>query len=190
MLFLGWWLLSRRAALMLGTAFDVRSLAQIKLNHCPQQHFSLTAEKRLILPVSLVDCFDLIHQRSFWIRDQICIPVLRNVLCCLWNDVMQIPVPRPSIPCTFTKAVNEISPSYPCRECQYWKAFQRQTSSEGCFISVRKDLQMGRVLARRKRWVNNLLREVLLCRDCVVVWSDPERGRTARSKAIPGAVTH
>lgn len=74
--------LSRRFTVV-GTVFDVRSSAQIKLNHSPQQYFSLIMNGRLILPASLMGHFNFIPQRSLQIRELICIPFLRDVLCCL-----------------------------------------------------------------------------------------------------------
>lgn len=49
--------LSRRFTVVSTVVFEVRSLARIKLNHCPQQRFSLIINGRLILPASLMAHF-------------------------------------------------------------------------------------------------------------------------------------
>ena len=75
--------LSWRFSVVGTVVFCVRSLAQIKLNHRPQQHFGLIRNGRLILPALLMGHFNFIPQRSLQIRELICIPLLRDVLRCL-----------------------------------------------------------------------------------------------------------
>lgn len=50
--------LSRRSTVVSTVVFDVRSLAQTKLNHCAQQRFSVIMNVSLILPASLMGQFN------------------------------------------------------------------------------------------------------------------------------------
>lgn len=124
-----WVMAAQHLPQQLGTCFTVvdtvvfawRSLAQIMLNCCPQQHFVLIVNGGLIILASWMDCFNFILWKSFQMRELVGIPLLRDVLYYLWNYVLLL--------CRylcwdgsgpFTTAVSETSLNSPLQVVSVW----------------------------------------------------------------------